>query len=94
MLDGFRATAPSFRPLILTSTSSVTIQEKYRFYPLLLSSDVRFPTLELALGALTCTLRLLDGPRMRGTFRHTLNPFTEQRKGVKPCQRASVEVNC
>ncbi|GFS43179.1 hypothetical protein TNIN_263481, partial [Trichonephila inaurata madagascariensis] len=25
---------------------------------------------------------------VRGTFRHTLNPFTEQRKGCKPRQRA------
>ncbi|GFY56739.1 hypothetical protein TNIN_137561 [Trichonephila inaurata madagascariensis] len=90
MLDGLPRNSSVLPDPHWTLISRGTTQvEKYRFYPPSNRQMVVFPK------TLARTLMLLNPHTgasdevedVRGTLRHTLNPFTEQRKGGKPCQK-------
>ncbi|GFY71148.1 hypothetical protein TNIN_81271 [Trichonephila inaurata madagascariensis] len=93
MLDGLRATDTSFRP----SWGPQFRGERYResiVYPLSARQMFAFQHFSSPFGAFNRNTKASDAVEdVRGTFRHTLNPFTEKKKGCKPCQRACEDSN-
>ncbi|GFY57637.1 hypothetical protein TNIN_242281 [Trichonephila inaurata madagascariensis] len=96
MLTGFRATAPSFRPLILDPLISRgnDTSRKVSFLPPSARQIFAFQHFSSVIfGALTCSqLRLRRGRGCAWTFRHTLNPFTGHRKGVSPVRERPLKL--
>ncbi|GFY71523.1 hypothetical protein TNIN_93101 [Trichonephila inaurata madagascariensis] len=85
MLTGFRATARPSDPLIDPEFRGAHYRGKVSFYPLLIVRWSFSKHFSSPLDALTCNTKASDGVEdVRGTFRHTLHPFTGHRKGVSP----------
>ncbi|GFY57639.1 hypothetical protein TNIN_404871 [Trichonephila inaurata madagascariensis] len=77
---------PSSDPLISRGNDT---SRKVSFYPLLLVRCSLSNTLARPC-ALTCTLKASTRSRCAGHSDTHSTPFTEQRKGCKPCQRAQL----
>ncbi|GFY40945.1 hypothetical protein TNIN_372851 [Trichonephila inaurata madagascariensis] len=81
---GFRATARPSDPSLTPTSQGNDTSRKVSFFTPFCSSDVRFPTLELALWCFNLHNKASDGVEEGvGHSEHT-QPFTEQRKSVNP----------
>ncbi|GFS43185.1 hypothetical protein TNIN_263611 [Trichonephila inaurata madagascariensis] len=90
MLTGFRATARPSDPS-LTPTAGNDTSRKVSFLPPLLLFRCSLQHLELALWCFNLHTKASTGS-MRGHSGHTLNPFTEQRKGVNPVRERPLKL--
>ncbi|GFY64150.1 hypothetical protein TNIN_16931 [Trichonephila inaurata madagascariensis] len=89
--DGFPATARPSDPHWPPNFAGNDTRKKSIFFPLF---PVRYSLSNTLARILVFNLHTEASDEVEegvGTFRHTLNPFRGNRKGV-PCQRASVEV--